>query len=394
MGGRRITDKQKCQIRELYANGESVAKIAKQFNVSDASVYTLTRNLSRDAALMGDGEYRTIPGFDERYRISSSGHIVSLAQGGRAKNIKSYPSRRGRKAVVLSSNDGLVRTYIDELVAKVFIGEGEDGQRLVHIDGDFSNDSADNLQWEDIPVAVSKKRVISDEVVESIRCDWLNRVETSEICSRYDVSQSFVCNKTKDLLLDIPAPDSEPGEQWADIEGFEGRYLVSSHGRVYSTGCGRRSPAMLKPNVNSRGYQTVNLSDGHSNNTTARVHRLVALAFCDSHSESRDIVNHKDGNPSNNHADNLEWCTSGENTRHAIDVLGRSIGGSEPFKRISTRIHPVDANSTRSPFRRFSDEDVEFIRTDYHSSRQLAKMFGVNKSTIQRIRSGESYRNI
>ena len=214
MGGRRITDKQKCQIRELYANGESVAKIAKQFNVSDASVYTLTRNLSRDAALMGDGEYRTIPGFDERYRISSSGHIVSLAQGGRAKNIKSYPSRRGRKAVVLSSNDGLVRTYIDELVAKVFIGEGEDGQRLVHIDGDFSNDSADNLQWEDIPVAVSKKRVISDEVVESIRCDWLNRVETSEICSRYDVSQSFVCNKTKDLLLDIPAPDSEPGEQW------------------------------------------------------------------------------------------------------------------------------------------------------------------------------------
>lgn len=372
----------------------AVAKIAERFGISGPSVYSLTKDLSRDDSVMGEGEYKTIPGFDDRYKISASGHIVSLAQGGRAKNIKSYPSRHGRKAVSLTSNDGIVRTYIDELVAKVFIGEGENGQRLVHIDGDLSNDSADNLRWEDIPVIQSKRRIISDDVIESIRHDWLSGVKPSDICGRYNVSPTFVYNKTKDLLLDVPIPDSEPGERWADIEGYEGRYLISSHGRVYSTGYGRRKPVMLKLYTEHDGYLSVCLSNGHRQLKKIMVHRLVASAFCEGRSEERCVVNHIDGDTANNHADNLEWCTPTDNTRHAVDVLGKEMGGSEPFKRVSTRIHPVDADSTPSPFRRFSDEDVEFIRTDYHSSRQLAKMFGVNKSTIQRIRSGESYRNI
>lgn len=358
-------------------------------------VYTLTRGLSRDSAIMNDDEYRPIPGFSDRYMVSTSGHVVSRAQGGRTMELKTYPSVRGRKALVLSSDDGLVRSYIDDIVAKTFIGDGKDGQRLVHVDGDWSNDSVDNLRWEDIraPKPKPEKR-IGDEVVESIRRDWMNGVTPSEICNRYGVSQGFVHTATKDLLRDPVAPDSEPGERWVDIEGYEGRYLVSSYGRIYSTGCGRRNPVMLKPHSDAKGYQTVHLSDGHGNNEQLRVHRLVATAFCDGQSKSRGIVNHIDGDPSNNRADNLEWCTCKENTRHAIDVLGKTMGGSVPFKRASTRTHAVDVGSAPSPLRLFSDDDVRFIRSDYRSSRQLAKMFGVNKSTIQRIRSGESYRNI
>lgn len=396
MGGYRVSDDKKQQIRELYANGGKISAIANRFGVSDGLVYQLTKNLSHN--IIDDGAVaKSIPGLEDKYQVTSSGQVISLTKGGRAKEPKYYPSACGRKAVALSAYGEQIRVYVDELVATLFLGNGGADQRVIHIDGDWSNSSVDNLRWEDVPVVQKEyAKVVSADVVEAIRRDWLNGMKTIDICDRYGVSQSFVCKSTKDMLREIPAPISEPGEEWADVDGFEGRYLVSSHGRVYSTGCGRREPVMLKPHSETKGYQTVYLSGGRGvgRGKTVSVHRLVALAFCDGHSKKRDVVNHKDGNPSNNHADNLEWCTSKENTRHAIDVLGINMGGSAPFKRISTRVYPVDTNSARSALRQFSDEEVEFIRNDYHSSRQLAKMFGVNKCTIQRIRRGESYKDI
>ena len=46
------------------------------------------------------------------------------------------------------------------------------------------------------------------------------------------------------------------------------------------------------------------------------VHRLVAMCFLENKDKTKKIVNHKDGNKKNNHIDNLEWCTSSENTQH------------------------------------------------------------------------------
>lgn len=53
-------------------------------------------------------------------------------------------------------------------------------------------------------------------------------------------------------------------------------------------------------------------------NRDYRVHRLVALAWCDGHSPERWMVNHKDGNKHNYHAANLEWVTPSENSNHAF----------------------------------------------------------------------------
>lgn len=119
-------------------------------------------------------------------------------------------------------------------------------------------------------------------------------------------------------------------EIWKPISGYshyEGLYLISNLGRVYSKdryvqtrwgGVTIRPGRMLCIHTfKDTGYQYVSLTSGkHSNN--ALLHRLVALAFIPN-PDNKPTVNHKDGNKKNNKVDNLEWCTRKENTHHAIE---------------------------------------------------------------------------
>ena len=85
-------------------------------------------------------------------------------------------------------------------------------------------------------------------------------------------------------------------------------YSVSTDGVVKNNKTGR----ILKQDL-SRRYPSVRLGKfggAHS------VHRLVAQAFIDNHS-NKEQVNHIDGDKTNNHVSNLEWCTAKENIRHA-----------------------------------------------------------------------------
>ena len=56
------------------------------------------------------------------------------------------------------------------------------------------------------------------------------------------------------------------------------------------------------------------------------VHRLVAIAFVDNDDpQNKTIVNHIDGNKSNNNADNLEWVTQAGNVAHALGIKIKMI---------------------------------------------------------------------
>lgn len=104
------------------------------------------------------------------------------------------------------------------------------------------------------------------------------------------------------------------GEQWAPVAGFDGRYSVSSHGRVRSVwGDGFR---IMRPGIRPYGYRCAMLSDC-GRQVGRYVHRLVALAFVPV-VEGKGEVNHKDGNAANNRADNLEWVTHRENMEDAM----------------------------------------------------------------------------
>lgn len=111
-----------------------------------------------------------------------------------------------------------------------------------------------------------------------------------------------------------------------------GKFKVYEDGRVNSVFDGTEGPA--KTYRTSRGYRYLAVKwYENGKQKSAYVHRLVASAFVDN-PNNYPQVNHKDGNTSNNRADNLEWVTPGQNIRHAYDTgLSNRMAYGEPCKR-------------------------------------------------------------
>lgn len=97
---------------------------------------------------------------------------------------------------------------------------------------------------------------------------------------------------------------------WKWIRGYKGLYAVCTDGEVWSS----RRWRLLKRVPNPR-YLTVCLSKNNIKNHCL-VHMLVANAFIGKCPKGKQ-VNHKDLNKINCHVSNLEYVTSGDNTRHA-----------------------------------------------------------------------------
>lgn len=89
-------------------------------------------------------------------------------------------------------------------------------------------------------------------------------------------------------------------------------YILYSNGTIFNN-----DNKQLKPKDNGNGYKLIKVSTGINSKTkNLYIHRLVAEAFLD-RIDNKNIVNHKDGDRSNNSVKNLEWVTTKENNIHA-----------------------------------------------------------------------------
>jgi hypothetical protein len=175
-------------------------------------------------------------------------------------------------------------------------------------------------------------------------------------------------------------------EIWKSIEGFEGRYEVSNHGRVKSlprTHPKRRG--LIKERIikfsftggrKGRKYPTVHIT----NRPLVKhlmIHRLVAMTFIPNPENKRE-VNHKDGDKLNNHVDNLEWCTRKENIRHSLDS-GLLMTNGAHFNAI-LNLEQV--------------KEIKIKLANGFKRSALAKEYSIGYATISLISTGKQWKHV
>lgn len=179
-------------------------------------------------------------------------------------------------------------------------------------------------------------------------------------------------------------------ETWKPIKGYEGKYAVSSEGRIKSLpyicngrwGKARMKGKVLQPVTNTHnGYQYICLVGDNRKKTTYRYHRVVAEAFVDN-PEGKPCVNHKDGNKYNNHPSNLEWVTHSENTRHAYKNGLMNIPRGEECSH--GKLRECEVHEIRIRHSRFKET----------SKTETANDYGVSLSTISDILHRRTWRHI
>lgn len=179
-------------------------------------------------------------------------------------------------------------------------------------------------------------------------------------------------------------------ELWAYVDDCS-YVLVSTCGRIY-----------VKPRVTKRNrylsghfksfekrvieYYTVTITLDSGVEKNMSVHRLVAKAFIPN-PDNLPQVNHKDGNKMNNHVENLEWCTIGDNIRHfwTADVFAEKR--EQVVKSISERNRDYMRTSEYRQLQSEAHKGLPFHQTESYKRNISAALKG-------RVRSEEHCRKI
>jgi hypothetical protein len=171
-----------------------------------------------------------------------------------------------------------------------------------------------------------------------------------------------------------------------DVPGQTG-YKITPRGEVFSCwskgGDVRRVPThmtdrwrALRPGKAAKYYPIIGTV--HTKKPTLYVHRLVALVFIGPPPFDGAEVRHKDGNPANNHASNLEYGTHHDNMLD-IDKHGRRRRGENVPMAKTTNQQVLEMVSLCNQGMRQKD---------------VAKKYGVSPITVSRIVTGRKWQSV
>ena len=165
-------------------------------------------------------------------------------------------------------------------------------------------------------------------------------------------------NEVKQFVPEI-SEEMVASEKWKPIDA---EYEVSNYGRVKHLL--KNHYRLISGSLHQDGYRFVTIHGKQH-----PLHRLVAQAFIENPGDKPE-VNHLDGNKQNNFAENLEFCTSSENQKHAI----ANNLQPKPFKHYTGKFSPEERMKIK-----------ELWDSGELTKRELAIRYGVSHTCINDI---------
>jgi len=162
------------------------------------------------------------------------------------------------------------------------------------------------------------------------------------------------------------------GEEWRDVVGWEGYYIVSSYGRVASLGRYVKyysytkwlDPCLKQQRMWKNGYFSVTLKK-NGKKICASVHRLVAIAFIPN-PNNYPCIDHINDNQIDNRASNLQWCTHKMNNSKEHHRITESL--SKKGKRLPSIQKPIVQLSTSGKLVRVYPSMTDADLNGFHHS--------------------------
>ena len=151
-------------------------------------------------------------------------------------------------------------------------------------------------------------------------------------------------------------------------------YSISNDGKVFS----KKSNKYLSQYKTPGGYLNVDLYTPEKRYKIG-VHQLVAQAFIPN-PNNLPLVNHKDGDKTNNNMTNLEWASYSDNNSHAY-----KIGLRKPLE------------PEKCYFTKYSREQIIavcLLLEQGWSSDVITEKTGVHGNTISDIRLGKKWKSV